>query len=649
MIIFEEVLVMLGFVLLSNILNRFIPSIAIPLIQVALGMFLAIFTTFDSFELSSEFFMLLFLAPLLFNDGVNVNKQALWEARKAISVLSIGLVFVTVGLLGSVIHWLIPVMPWAGSFALAAALAPTDAVAVSALAEKVKIPHKMMHTLEGESLINDASGLVSFQFAVAALLTGSFSIVEASISFVLISVGGVIVGVVLSFIAMQIIRWLRHLGIENTTSFILLELLLPFGIFLAAEHVHANGILAVVSAGLVYSLSYQKVTPEIAQLHLISKNTWSVFSFSLNGLVFVLLGIQLPHVIRVVWENNNISNYMLIFYVLCITIMLLGIRFICLWCFKNFEKEEFPSKRARLEQSALYTISGVRGTITLVSALSLPVLLNGGEVFLERELLISIAGGVIICTLLLANFTMPLFAEEKEKVVKASNHDQEISILRYVVMDLQKQVTVENQRSIRRVVDLYNERIMTLNKDGFYGEQQDKLKELVLKWQLIDTVKQLYDKKINLQVGFRHMRRLNHLLYRLTKDDRYHNYMFYGGLIRKKMKHMNLKPVRFQERREQRHYLLESNLAFVTEKLKELEPGEFPQEMIDFYLSRYSQLDKESRGASTSTTDEWIEYAIQLERDSIQQAFELGEMSRNELKTYRENLSAIESTIQFID
>ena len=114
------------------------------------------------FSLCTEFFMLLFLAPLLFNDGVNVNKKALFEARKAIFTLSIVLVFITVGLLGSVIHWLIPNLNWAGSFALAAALAPTDPVAVSALAEKVKIPHRMMHTLEGEALINDASGLVSF-------------------------------------------------------------------------------------------------------------------------------------------------------------------------------------------------------------------------------------------------------------------------------------------------------------------------------------------------------------------------------------------------------------------------------------------------------------------------------------------------------
>ena len=127
--IFETVLLMLAMVLASNILNRFLPNIAIPLIQVALGMLLAIPSSLHSFELSSELFMLLFLAPLLFNDGANVDKRALWQERKAVLTLSIGLVFVTVAVLGSFIHWLIPSMPWAGSFALAAALAPTDAVA----------------------------------------------------------------------------------------------------------------------------------------------------------------------------------------------------------------------------------------------------------------------------------------------------------------------------------------------------------------------------------------------------------------------------------------------------------------------------------------------------------------------------------------
>lgn len=647
--VFESVLIMLFIVLVSNVVNRFIPTIAIPLIQVGLGVILAVFTSFHFFELSSEFFMLLFLAPLLFNEGVVVDKKALWKAKKAITMLSIVLVFVTVGLLGSVIHWLIPTMPLAGSFALAAALAPTDAVAVGALAQKVKIPHKMMNTLEGEALINDASGLVSFQFAVAALLTGTFSIAQAGFSFVLISLGGVVIGTVLSLLIILVVHWLRNLGIENTISFILLEILLPFGVFIVAEHFHANGILAVVSAGLVYSVSYKKVNADIAQLHLLSKNTWSVFTFSLNGLVFVLLGLQLPKAIHAVWKNNNISNVTLVFYVLIITLILLGIRFLCFGLFKNFEKNSELSKQDRLKQTALYTISGVRGTITLVSALSLPVVLGNGDLFLERELLISIAGGVIITTLLLANFAMPLFAEKNEKVDNVIDHQKEKEILRDVIKQLDKQTTIENQGAIAKVIDIYNERILNLSKNQEDSDKIDQLKELILKWQFADTLKQLHDKEINLQVAFRHIRRLNKLLYHLTRDEAYRGNIFYGKLIRQKIKLETFVPLSYPEKRQQRRYLKESNWNYVMKKLDELDKEEFSPEMIAFYQSRYSRKNRYLNKDSFDSTDEWLEYAIQIERDSVQQAFELGDMTRSEVKVYRENLIAIESTIQFVD
>ncbi len=647
--VFESVLIMLFIVLVSNVVNRFIPTIAIPLIQVGLGVILAVFTSFHFFELSSEFFMLLFLAPLLFNEGVVVDKKALWKAKKAITMLSIVLVFVTVGLLGSVIHWLIPTMPLAGSFALAAALAPTDAVAVGALAQKVKIPHKMMNTLEGEALINDASGLVSFQFAVAALLTGTFSIAQAGFSFVLISLGGVVIGTVLSLLIILVVHWLRNLGIENTISFILLEILLPFGVFIVAEHFHANGILAVVSAGLVYSVSYKKVNADIAQLHLLSKNTWSVFTFSLNGLVFVLLGLQLPNAIHAVWKNNNISNVTLVFYVLIITLILLGIRFLCFGLFKNFEKNSELSKQDRLKQTALYTISGVRGTITLVSALSLPVVLGNGDLFLERELLISIAGGVIITTLLLANFAMPLFAEKNEKVDNVIDHQKEKEILRDVIKQLDKQTTIENQGAIAKVIDIYNERILNLSKNQEDSDKIDQLKELILKWQFADTLKQLHDKEINLQVAFRHIRRLNKLLYHLTRDEAYRGNIFYGKLIRQKIKLETFVPLSYPEKRQQRRYLKESNWNYVMKKLDELDKEEFSPEMIAFYQSRYSRKNRYLNKDSFDSIDEWLEYAIQIERDSVQQAFELGDMTRSEVKVYRENLIAIESTIQFVD
>lgn len=264
--LFEGILLMLTMVLISNIISRFLPNIAIPLIQVVLGFGIALLSFVHSFELESELFMLVFLAPLLFNEGQMVDKKALWKEKKAVLTLSILLVFITVGILGYVIHLLVPLAPWAACFALSAALAPTDAVAVGALAEKVKIPHRMLHTLEGESLINDASGLVSFQFASAALLTGVFSMVDAEVSFVLISLGGVLVGVVSGLLGLWFIRWMKSLGIENNVSYILFELLLPFMVFITAETLEVNGILAVVSAGLIYSWNYKKLIQKLHSL-----------------------------------------------------------------------------------------------------------------------------------------------------------------------------------------------------------------------------------------------------------------------------------------------------------------------------------------------------------------------------------------------
>lgn len=416
--IFELILLMLSAVFISNVISRFIPSIAVPLIQVALGIILAIPLGDHSMDLNPELFLLLFMAPLLFNDGANVDKKALWRQRKSIISLSLGLVFLTVGVLGMFIHYLLPTIPYAAAFALAAALAPTDAVAVSALAEKVQMPHKVMYTLEGESLINDASGLVSFQFAVLALVTGTFSLMTASTTFVLLSVGGVLLGAILSSLKIMFMRLLRQLGIENETSFMLMEILLPFLIFMVAEAVGVNGILAVVSGGLVHSMSYKRMNPETAQLNTLSKNTWSVITFSLNGLVFVLLGTQLPSILQKIWANHDLDKGMLFVYIIAITGLLLSIRFLWLLFFRNFESEIISSWKERLKSTFLYTISGVRGTITLVSALSLPLVLGNGNTFIERDLLIFLASGVIITTLLLANFSLPLFAPRKIKAEK---------------------------------------------------------------------------------------------------------------------------------------------------------------------------------------------------------------------------------------
>lgn len=648
--IFELILLMLSAVFISNVISRFIPSIAVPLIQVALGIILAIPLGDHSMDLNPELFLLLFMAPLLFNDGANVDKKALWRQRKSIISLSLGLVFLTVGVLGMFIHYLLPTIPYAAAFALAAALAPTDAVAVSALAEKVQMPHKVMHTLEGESLINDASGLVSFQFAVLALVTGTFSLMTASTTFVLLSVGGVLLGAILSSLKIMFMRLLRQLGIENETSFMLMEILLPFLIFMVAEAVGVNGILAVVSGGLVHSMSYKRMNPETAQLNTLSKNTWSVITFSLNGLVFVLLGTQLPSILQKIWANHDLDKGMLFVYIIAITGLLLSIRFLWLLFFRNFESEIISSWKERLKSTFLYTISGVRGTITLVSALSLPLVLGNGNTFIERDLLIFLASGVIITTLLLANFSLPLFAPRKIKAEKNTNNDVEIDMLRTIIKELKRYQTEANKAAISKVIKIYNERIFALSDSEELFESGKKLRIKAIEWQLENTKKLVLEKDIDVRVAVPVFKRLYKKYFAMTRQKKRHKDLFYRQIWRKRIRSLRLRPLSGEERRQQRALLQDENNRFVVKQVKELQNPQFSEEVKDLFILRFERRDPNvSNESTTGSVQDLMDFATQMERELIQTNFETGKLTRKEMKSYRDNLLAIENAIQFVE
>ena len=648
--IFELILLMLSAVFISNVISRFIPSIAVPLIQVALGIILAIPLGDHSMDLNPELFLLLFMAPLLFNDGANVDKKALWRQRKSIISLSLGLVFLTVGVLGMFIHYLLPTIPYAAAFALAAALAPTDAVAVSALAEKVQMPHKVMHTLEGESLINDASGLVSFQFAVLALVTGTFSLMTASTTFVLLSVGGVLLGAILSSLKIMFMRLLRQLGIENETSFMLMEILLPFLIFMVAEAVGVNGILAVVSGGLVHSMSYKRMNPETAQLNTLSKNTWSVITFSLNGLVFVLLGTQLPSILQKICANHDLDKGMLFVYIIAITGLLLSIRFLWLLFFRNFESEIISSWKERLKSTFLYTISGVRGTITLVSALSLPLVLGNGNTFIERDLLIFLASGVIITTLLLANFSLPLFAPRKIKAEKNTNNDVEIDMLRTIIKELKRYQTEANKAAISKVIKIYNERIFALSDSDELFESGKKLRIKAIEWQLENTKKLVLEKDIDVRVAVPVFKRLYKKYFAMTRQKKRHKDLFYRQIWRKRIRSLRLRPLSGEDRRQQRALLQDENNRFVVKQVKELQDPQFSEEVKDLFILRFERRDPNvSNESTTGSVQDLMDFATQMERELIQTNFETGKLTRKEMKSYRDNLLAIENAIQFVE
>ncbi|MEK3794830.1 Na+/H+ antiporter [Paenibacillus sp. FSL R7-0204] len=656
--LFEYILLMLAAVSLSNLVNRFIPSLSVPIIQIALGMALTWLPLHFELELNPELFLLLFIAPLLFNDGRLADKVALWKLKKPILLLALGLVFLTVGVLGYFLHWLLPVLPLAAAFALAAALAPTDAIAVGALEQKVKIPHQTMQILEGESLINDASGLVSFQFAVAAMVTGAFSFKTASLSFIGISLGGVVLGLVLTFIKYGIVRWLRRLGMENVTLHMLIEILTPFAIFMAAEELGVNGILAVVSAGIAHSFSYKQMNPEVAKLSVVSKSTWAVIIFVLNGLVFLLLGTQLPEIIKTVWNNPGIGNVQVILYTLLLTAAVLGLRLIWMLVMDIPEGEE-PRGPWKLEfkKALILTLSGVRGTITLASTMSLPFFLDDGSYFPARDLIIFLAAGVILWTLLASNFLLPLLlGSDHEAEHNAEEAEAKIEILRNVVAGLQEQATDQSRMALNHLTGTYNARIRLLKKNEDAEEMERKLGVTALKWQREYIMHALKQHDVNPYTAYRYLNRLNRQLFIYTRDPQYKNDLIpfksweeITGVIQQVR-------LNAQERREESNRLQSGIFAYVLEQLRELQnTGEMEPEVISSLILRYERGRlRLTRQESISATKREFEESlhelsragIQLERDHIQLMFEAGRISRASMKEMKRDILFMEHDLR---
>jgi CPA1 family monovalent cation:H+ antiporter len=407
------VLILLMLVGVSRLIGRVIP-LPLPLVQIAAGALLAWPTLGLHVALDPELFLFLFLPPLLFSDGWRMPKREFWHLRGPILTLAVGLVLFTVVGAGYFIHWLLPGVPLPVAFALAAVLSPTDAVAVSAISRN-RLPTPLMHILQGEALMNDASGLVTFKFALVAAVTGVFSLANASLTFVLVAVGGLAVGVALSWLVGRLRAWMIARGWDDPATHVVFMLLLPFAAYVLAERMEVSGILSAVAAGMMQS--WLDLLPRQTNTRLLNRSVWSLLEFAFNGLIFLLLGLQLPDIIKAV-ASHETSLWPTLLYrgldVVAIFLVLLTLRFVwvqSIWRLSVLlrrlrgkgEVTQVPTARS----CWLLTVGGVRGAVTLAGVMSVPLLM-GGEVFPERDLLIFIAAGVILLSLIAACIALPM-------------------------------------------------------------------------------------------------------------------------------------------------------------------------------------------------------------------------------------------------
>ncbi len=404
--IIELTLALIFVVALVGAAARRVP-VPLPILLILAGVGLSFEPHLASFRLDPTVFFLLFIPPLLFAEGWQFPKREFAVLKYSILMLAFGLVFATTLVVGFIVHWLIPSLPLAAGFALGAIVSPTDAVAVAEVTRKMKLPSRMVAVLNGESLINDASGLVAFKFAVAAVVTGAFSVTDAAMEFVMMSGGGTIVGLVVAYVIQWLRLQLQRRGMEDPAVQIALSLLTPFAAYLAAEELHVSGILSVVVAGIYAGIDDNKHLT--LETRLKAWSVWEMVLFLFNGLVFVLLGLQFQDVIK------GISGYSwntLAFNALVVCITVVGVRMIwifpgsriSLWLNRLHYPNLTPPRRSDVFVAGW---AGIRGAVTLAAALSLP-LMSGDSPFPDRALLIFLATSVIVFTLAVNGLSLPI-------------------------------------------------------------------------------------------------------------------------------------------------------------------------------------------------------------------------------------------------
>lgn len=476
--IIESLLIFIVAIILSSFIHSlFLPKVPVAFIQIILGALLFLTPIPVTFKFDTEVFMIALIAPLLFIEGVNVSRVSLKRYIKPVMMMALGLVFTTVIGVGFFIHWVWPNLPMPAGFALAAVLCPTDAVAVSAITKGKVLPKGSMTILEGESLLNDAAGIISFNIAVAALITGAFSITDAIGQFLITSIGGLAIGLIVGILLVRLRIVLARKGVESNDMFVFIQLLTPFVSYLAAEVFHASGIIAAVISGLVHGFERDRINQISNQLKLSYTQTWNLLSYVLNGFVFVILGYIVPETVKNIIKTEPQNLVFLLGITGLIALAVYVFRFLWVYILYPYfylpvspfqralnegeDKEQGEVKPKRSKYAMIMTLCGVHGTISLAIALTFPYMLGEHTSFVYRNDLLFISAGMVVLSLVIAQVLLPLFtpAMKKAKVEGMSFKDAHIYILEQTIDYLRRHATPDTSFNYANVIKIYRERI----------------------------------------------------------------------------------------------------------------------------------------------------------------------------------------------
>ena len=449
--------VFITLVIIGSFLNKYIPRIPAALFQIILGFLVSYLAIPLHFEFESEAFMALIIAPLLFTDAYKASRSELWLYKKPIVYMAVGLVITTVVVVGYFINYIIPSISLGAAFALAAILSPTDAVAVKSITKGMKLPKGLMSILEGESLLNDAAGIVSFKIALAAIITGTFSLSRSSREFFITAIGGMFLGVLIGLIIVSMKFVNRKFLNTEPSILVIIQVILPIATYFIAEEFHLSGIIAVVFAGILLNFErYLRQGDSLDNQAVVSISyNQDTISYVLNGFVFVLLGYLLPGIFKNMITYPDLDVQTAMFYVVLITIALIITRFTFVYIFYvSFQQHTFKTSRniveffktkqldvgnySRFEYALITSLCGIHGTVTLATALMIPLTIGTtGEPFPLRNAILFIGSGVVLLSMIIGTIFLPLIIKVEDEETEFINNARSI-VLNDVINELQE-------------------------------------------------------------------------------------------------------------------------------------------------------------------------------------------------------------------
>ena len=449
--------VFITLVIIGSFLNKYIPRIPAALFQIILGFLVSYLAIPLHFEFESEAFMVLIIAPLLFTDAYKASRSELWLYKKPIVYMAVGLVITTVVVVGYFINYIIPSISLGAAFALAAILSPTDAVAVKSITKGMKLPKGLMSILEGESLLNDAAGIVSFKIALASIITGTFSLSRSSREFFITAIGGMFLGILIGLIIVSIKLVNRKFLNTEPSILVIIQVILPVATYFIAEEFHLSGIIAVVFAGILLNFErYLRQGDSLDNQAVVSISyNQDTISYVLNGFVFVLLGYLLPGIFKNMITYPDLDVQTAMFYVILIAIALIITRFTFVYIFYvSFQQHTFKTSRniveffktkqldvgnySRFEYALITSLCGIHGTVTLATALMIPLTIGTtGELFPLRNAILFIGSGVVLLSMIIGTIFLPLIIKVEDEETEYINNARSI-VLNDVINELQE-------------------------------------------------------------------------------------------------------------------------------------------------------------------------------------------------------------------